>query len=76
MNINEGYKIGILPLYPRGTNSTMFTECCSVAICNDQRCCPSCNREVIGCDAETAHERGEIRWKYAYKRPKNRLGGF
>jgi hypothetical protein len=28
--------VGIEPIYPSGTNSTMFTECCQVAICDDQ----------------------------------------
>jgi len=56
---------GIIPLMPQGTNSTMFTECCEVAICNDQRCCPHCNGKVIGHDAETNHKRGLIRWRHA-----------
>ena len=29
------------------TNSTMFTTCCEVAICDDQKRCPSCKREVL-----------------------------
>lgn len=65
MYFNAGYKPGIIPLTPYGTNSTMFTECCSVAICDDEKRCPRCNREVIGSDAETPHERGKIRWKNA-----------
>ncbi len=67
MYVNEDYPVGILPLYPSGTNSTMFTECCSVAICDDQSCCPVCKRKVIGHDASTSHERGLIRWRYAYR---------
>ncbi len=67
MNINPGHRVGILPLYPQGTNSTMFTECCKYAICDDEPCCPSCSKEVIGYDAETRAERHRIRWKYAYK---------
>ena len=27
MDINSGYVAGLVPLYPQGTNSTMFTEC-------------------------------------------------
>lgn len=27
-------------------NSTFFTTCCSVAICDDQANCPKCNQEV------------------------------
>lgn len=65
MHINEGYPAEIIPLQPSGTNSTMFTECCEVAICDDQRQCPACKRNVIGYDAETNHERGMIRWRAA-----------
>ena len=32
MYINPNIEAGIMPLYPSGTNSTMFTECCGVAI--------------------------------------------
>jgi len=28
------------------TNSTLFTECCEVAICNDESHCPHCKEEV------------------------------
>ena len=48
------------------TNSTMFTTCCRVAICDDQGYCPECKEPVIGFDAETEHERGRRRWSYAY----------
>ena len=65
MYINTGYKVGVKQLFPHGTNSTMFTECCDCAICDDEGCCPSCGREVIGHDAETSHERNMIRWKAA-----------
>lgn len=65
MYINPGYTPGIMPLQPQGTNSTMFTECCEVAICNDQPNCPRCGREVIGANADTDHERGRIRWANA-----------
>lgn len=60
-------KIGIMPLHPQGTNSTFFTMCCQTAICDDQKCCPSCGREVVGCDIEDHHQRHLYRWKYAYK---------
>ena len=59
---------GLLPLYPQGTNSTFFTACCEVAICNDQPNCPRCQQKVIGWDAGTEHERGLIRWRHAYKK--------
>uniref|UniRef100_A0A6M3LGK6 Uncharacterized protein n=1 Tax=viral metagenome TaxID=1070528 RepID=A0A6M3LGK6_9ZZZZ len=65
MHINP--KAGILPLYPNGTNSTFFTECCEVAICDDQPCCPLCGREVIGSDIENQHERHLFRWRLAYR---------
>ncbi len=65
MHVNEGYDVGIIPLTPQGTNSTLFTECCDTAICDDQRKCPICGRLVIGHDAETDHERGKIRWRNA-----------
>ena len=28
------------------TNSTLFTDCCGVAICDDQSRCPKCGEEV------------------------------
>lgn len=65
MHVNEGYLINILPLTPLGINSTMFTECCSAAICEDELCCPICKRKVIGHNAESDAERGRIRWKSA-----------
>ena len=65
MYINPDYKVGIKPLLPQGTNSTMFTECCGCAICDDEKDCPSCGREVVGDDAETTHKRHMIRWEAA-----------
>lgn len=65
MNINEGWDVGIMEVYPQGTNSTMFTECCQTAICDDETKCPKCGRRVVGADAETPHKRGRIRWDYA-----------
>ena len=65
--INPGHPAGILPLYPSGTNSTFFTECCEVAISDDQRCCPNCDREVIGSEIENEHLRHLYRWKIAYQ---------
>lgn len=69
MHVNKDWEPGILPLYPSGTNSTMFTECCGVAICDDQPYCPVCKRKIIGWDAESRAETGMIRWKYAYRKP-------
>jgi len=65
MHYNEGYLSDITPLMPRGTNSTMFTQCCGTAICSDELNCPSCKRPVVGYDARTDHEREIIRWKNA-----------
>lgn len=52
-------------LTPQGTNSTMFTDCCDTAIRDVERACPRCGNEVIGADAKTAHERAQVRWRYA-----------
>ena len=71
MYVNSRQIVGVLPLTPNGTNSTMFTECCEVAICDDEKCCPRCKRKVIGHDAPSAHERGVIRWKTATSRWRN-----
>ena len=57
--------VGVIPLRPGGTNSTMFTECCEVAICGDERNCPLCGTKVVGHDAESDHKRGVIRWREA-----------
>ncbi len=65
MSVNEGYEIGVNSLQPRGTNSTMFTQCCNTAICDSESQCPACGQKVIGSDAETNHERNRIRWNYA-----------
>ena len=64
MYLNKGVIAGIVPIYPQGTNSTMFTECCEVAICSDEPYCPSCGREVIGYDFP-AGERAKARWRNA-----------
>jgi len=65
MYINPEYIASIIPLSPKGTNNTMFTQCCGTAICDDEPNCPSCNRKIIGWDAETKHERRTIRWRNA-----------
>ena len=61
----DPFPVGVLPLTPQGTNSTMFTECCQVAICEYEHNCPCCGRKIIGWDADSNHKRGMIRWKYA-----------
>jgi hypothetical protein len=48
------------------TNSTIFTLCCEVAICDDQAKCPCCGEEVYpGVDA-TEHQRRVSRWNMAF----------
>lgn len=65
MHYNAGIPSNIIPLMPQGTNSTMFTQCCGVAICDDEAGCPSCHRPVVGDDAKPGHDRGRVRWKNA-----------
>lgn len=62
MHFNEHYIPNIMPLMPRGTNSTMFTECCQTAICDDEPKCPACKRKIVGWDANSISERSRIRW--------------
>lgn len=63
------------------TNSTMFTSCCKVAICDDQQTCPSCKTDVYPFSENmTEQERREAaggccnhntrmaRWNLAYKK--------
>ena len=52
-----------LSLY--GTNSTLFTLCCKVAICSDQKDCPVCGEEVDGYDPESRHKTEMYRWQDA-----------
>ena len=65
MYVNPGYDIDIIPLRPSGTNSTMFTVCCEVAICDYETKCPVCKRLVVGHDEPTDHRRGLARWRNA-----------
>jgi hypothetical protein len=48
------------------TNSTMFTRCCNVAICDDQAFCPGCKSEVHPGEEATSHQRHVSRWNMAY----------
>ena len=74
MYLNEGFLAGIIPLNPSGTNSTMFTECCGCAICDDEANCPVCKRKVVGWDEETKHGRRMVRWQNATKHWKRKAG--
>lgn len=53
------------------TNSTIFTKCCGVAICDDEAYCPQCREEVIPGKNSTRSEKSEYRWKMAYGKEKN-----
>lgn len=47
------------------TNSTFFTTCCSVAICDDQQKCPKCKKDVYPFhDRMTPQERDEAAGGY------------
>jgi predicted Fe-S protein YdhL (DUF1289 family) len=65
MYTNPEYDVQIKPVMPQGTNSTAFTECCGVAICDDEGLCPGCKRKVVGWDAQSISERRRIRWESA-----------
>lgn len=62
--MNEELVYGVYLCSP--TNSTIFTECCDVAICNSQKRCPKCNSLIYGYDEESDHWRGVKRWKMAF----------
>jgi hypothetical protein len=55
------------------TNSTMFTSCCEVAICDDQSLCPRCREEVYPGQEATNHQRHVKRWDMAYGPTRRRL---
>lgn len=57
---------GLLPINPRGRNSTKFTSCCRVAITDSEKNCPECGNKVIGWDIEDTYKRGRFRWNRAY----------
>lgn len=63
--MNKQSVANIVSLLPQGTNSTFFTECCQVAICDYQKVCPHCKGLVIGHDALTEHARRMIRFENA-----------
>ena len=55
------------------TNSTIFTNCCNVAILPHQAHCPRCKAEVYPGVDETDHQRNQARWNWAYGRQKKGL---
>lgn len=62
--------IGVFLCSP--TNSTMFTNCCRVAINDDQALCPRCRQEVQPGEEATNHERHVARWRQAYRKQSTR----
>jgi hypothetical protein len=54
-------------------NSTYFTRCCEVAICDDQTKCPGCGQEVIPAKdrwqdaAGKKHLAIQLRWRERYR---------
>lgn len=65
MRYNDNYPSDIVPLLPRGTNSTFFTGCCQVAICDDEANCPHCGRPVVGFNVASGAARNRVRWDNA-----------
>lgn len=51
------------------TNSTMFTTCCQVAICDNEARCPRCNQAVTP-------EGSAARWRKAYTPVANGYRGY
>ncbi len=41
--------------YSSPTNSTLFTNCCGVAVCDDQNRCPVCDAEVYPENPRSRH---------------------
>jgi hypothetical protein len=64
MYFNEGVLIPVRLSGPN--NSTMFTACCDVAICDDEWKCPRCKREVYPGKDHNEQERRKWRWEQAY----------
>jgi len=65
MDMNQGRVVGVRKLEPHGTNSTISTNCCGVAITDGEVRCPLCDVAVIGYDEESDHARGLRRWHSA-----------
>lgn len=55
------------------TNSQMFTECCSTAICDNEAWCPKCREEVYPGEGKSDHQRHMARWEMAYGPTRARL---
>ena len=61
----RGKMVGVYFSSP--TNSTMFTECCEVAILDYEDNCPKCDKEVVGSSEVELRDRLRIRWNDAKK---------
>lgn len=54
-------------------NSTFFTRCCEVAICDNQESCPGCGKKVIPakerweCAHGSKHIATQLRWREKYR---------
>ena len=59
---DEGAKMSVR--FSSRTNSTLFTECCGTAICDDQWKCPGCGKEI----SESPRQRNEIAMVKLYGR--------
>jgi len=68
MYYNPGVIVDMVIIHPSGTNSTLFTACCGVAICDDEIGCPRCHRTVVGDDCPTDRERGKARHRNASRK--------
>ena len=64
--MKTSYWIGVRLSGP--TNSTIFTNCCGVAICDYEPDCPKCKQEVAGGRGQTEQERRRLRWEVAHGR--------
>ncbi|WP_338799525.1 hypothetical protein V9K81_08680 [Pseudomonas monteilii] len=51
----------------------MFTNCCDVAICDDEARCPRCREEVHPGEYASRQERARQRWEMAYGPTRRRL---
>lgn len=52
-------------------NSTFFTNCCGVAINDNEGRCPKCREEIEPGEKASEHQRNRARWSMAYKPPLN-----
>jgi hypothetical protein len=54
-------------------NSTFFTQCCEVAICDNQESCPGCGKKVIPakdrwkCATGSKHRAIQLAWREKYR---------